>query len=158
MPVALRIEADFGKQSRLAGKDFTKKVIAAAEKKALREAKDLALAKYRATTRTWDGEVSWWARTIKHGYSVWNDRSYYKFVDKGTEVRYASMNKGYKAKTHVGKLYSYGGAPGNRVMYISRLVPREGIEARGFTAKIDELVGKKIRQVFVEELHTRWRV
>lgn len=155
MPVAMRISVNFKSQQRKAGKPLNMGMIRAAEKVALKEAKTLALSLYAKTTRTWVTPTKFSARKTTKGLSILVNNKNYIYIDRGTSVRYATMTKGFKAKTKVGVLYSYQGA--GRVAFVNKAKPKPGIQARGFTVKIDKAVTKKIRQVYFQYLRTRWR-
>jgi hypothetical protein len=59
-----------------------------------------------------------------------------RWISGGTRVRYATMSKGFQAKTRPGKLRSGAGRGG--VAYVSRLKPRPGIKARKFGELVEE--------------------
>lgn len=85
---------------------------------------------------TWKhkGEIRFEAKTRLSAKSVTvtisTDHAIFNFVEGGTEVRYATMTKGFKAKTTPGSL---GSGPGHGgLAYIDKAKPRAGIEARNF--------------------------
>jgi len=63
----------------------------------------------------------------------------YGYLNNGTSVRWATMTKGFQAKTKVGRIKAGTGSGG--LAYVSKKVKRPGIKAR----KWDELIanGKK---------------
>lgn len=65
---------------------------------------------------------------------VYIEDKIYTFLSKGTRVRYATMTKGFVAKTKPGRIASRPGSGG--VFYISKNKPRPGIKARNFDDSI----------------------
>lgn len=63
--------------------------------------------------------------------SVYTEDGPYFWLDRGTAVRYATMHRGFKAKTKVRSFSSSAGVGG--VAYVSRKTARDGIEAREWT-------------------------
>lgn len=156
MTVGIYIEGGFKQQAaKNLTKRFSQKSIKAAENKALRAAKDKALALYRKTTTTWTFPPQFSAQRTAGGYLIQVSDVRYRFLDEGTKVRYATMQKGFVAKTKVGTFYSYKGTGG--VAYVRKKKKRPGIKARGWSEKIRVEVGKIIRRVYREELHTQWK-
>lgn len=114
--------------------------------------------------RTWTGPVPDWISrvyTTASGKGVhlrvnmvgspFGKKKWY-WLDKGTRDRYATMQKGFQAKTSYRVLGSKKGKLG--VAYISTRVPRPGIDARHFndeankrmTPKAEEAVDKAVAQ------------
>jgi len=76
--------------------------------------------------------------------SVSTDDTVYGFLNYGTSVRYATMTKGFVAKTKPGRISARAGS--GRMAYVSKKKPRPGIKARNF----DLLIAKGIeRNVFL---------
>lgn len=67
----------------------------------------------------------------------------WKYLDQGTAVRYATMTKGFRAKTRPGYLVSYAGA--GRLAYVSTKVPRPGIAPRRWSESIQSRGRKAIQ-------------
>ena len=78
----------------------------------------------------------------------------FRFVELGTEIRYATMTSDFVAKTKIGRVRSGPGRGGK--LYVSRLRPRKGIRKRSvvpliakrreprFQAKIMKIVANEI--------------
>lgn len=106
----------------------------------IREAKTVRNQMARPT-RTWQEhhpnfEVEINVSGGNFGVTVSTDSDVYFWLDQGTSVRYATMTEDFKAKTRVRNLNSRGGTGG--LAYVSRRVPRDGIEARQWTDYIME--------------------
>jgi hypothetical protein len=104
---------------------------------------------FEATTRTWVNQPTFTPVQTARGWQVQvNPAEPYKFVDRGTRVRFAFMSKDWKSKTKPGVIASFKGA--GRVLFISRKRPRPGIQARNFTDTITKRMqaraANKIRQ------------
>lgn len=63
----------------------------------------------------------------------------YHWIDKGTDVRYATMTRDFRAKTAPGRRTPHEGQGG--LAYVKKSVPRAGIEARQF----EETIKKKVQ-------------
>lgn len=156
MTVGIYIEANFKQQVRKhLDKRFTKRAIETAERAALFAAKTEALALYRKTTTTWNFPPQFTAIRTAGGWLIQVSDIRYRYLDKGTAVRYATMTPDFKPKTKVGVFYSYAGA--GRVAYVSRKKPRPGIEARGWSERVHERVTLIVRRTFREKLHANWK-
>lgn len=111
---------------------------------------------YIRTVSTWNERPKFTKETQVRGDTVTvlvgTDDKIYKFVDKGTRVRYATMTADFLAKTRPGVLGSRRGQGG--VLFISKKHPRPGIVARRFTETIqerydkmaDEIAAKHVRE------------
>lgn len=153
--IAVKITADFKGQNALhPNKMFNKRASEDAERAALYESEQKAINMYRKTTRTWSSQPSWTAKRTRNGWTIYVSTKIFKYLDEGTAVRYATMTKDFKPKTRTGVFYSYAGA--GKVAYVSKAVPRPGIRARDWTPKVDEEVGKIVRRIYRERLHTNW--
>lgn len=153
--IAIKIEANFGRQNRLhLGRKFNKQATKLAERAALYESQKKALELYRKTVTTWDTPTQFSARRTQAGWTIIASDLRYRYLDLGTKVRYATMTKGFRPKTRVGVLYSYAGA--GRVAYVNRGKRRKGIKARGWTEKIQAQVDKIVHRVYREKLHANW--
>jgi hypothetical protein len=79
-------------------------------------------------------------RVLGDEFSVFvtTDSEVYRFINNGTSVRFATMEKGYKSKSQprVISSRSGGGAP----LYVNKKVPRRGIEARNY---VDEIADRR---------------
>lgn len=67
---------------------------------------------------------------------IYTDDPIYYFLDRGTRVRYATMDREFRSKTKPGRIRSGMGAGNPDPIYVNRGVPRPGIEARRFTDMI----------------------
>lgn len=65
---------------------------------------------------------------------VSTDSAIYLYLDEGTEVRYATMSKDFRAKTRPRFIGSRRGR--GRKLFVSKKHPRPGIKAREFTKTI----------------------
>jgi hypothetical protein len=75
---------------------------------------------------------------------VFIDNMYFYFVDQGTSVRYATMDKDYKVRSESGKLtLKSRGLDG--VAYINTKEPRPGIAPRNFIKTLEEKRRKKFQ-------------
>ena len=156
MTVGIYIEANFKQQTaKLTDRFFTAKAIKAAENAALLEAKNKAMSMYRKTTTTWNFPPQFTAIRTQGGYLIQVSDIRYRYLDKGTKVRYATMQPGFVAKTKVGVFYSYQGNGG--VAYVNKRKKRPGIKARGWSEKIQVEVTRIIHKVYRERLHANWR-
>jgi len=113
-----------------------------------------ALRDYRRTTKTWDREVKFLLVTsvVAPGPTVivGTDDRIYRFIDEGTDVRYATMDPAYVPKTVPGVLNSF---PGGGSYYLDVSNPRPGIEARGFSVMIQ----RKYNTMFPREMEKAMR-
>ena len=86
--------------------------------------------------------------------SISTDDAVFNFVEGGTEVRYATMTKDFRPKTHPGSLNSGKGRGG--VNYIDKRIPRPGVEAREFyrvsAEKRRAAFISKMRQIYIKAL------
>lgn len=78
--------------------------------------------------------------------SISTDDPVFNFIEGGTGIRYATMTRGFRAKTTPGVLGSVAGSGG--LHYIDKAVPRDGIEARDFY----EVSAKKQRAAFISKM------
>lgn len=92
---------------------------------------------FYVTTQTWKGRPPFYIQVTEMRRIVWTDSRIYKFVSRGTRIRYATMTKDFIPKTRVKAIRSYAGRGG--VAFISRAHPRPGITAREF----EEVIAKK---------------
>lgn len=156
MTIGIYIEANFKQQTKKnLTQRFTQKAIKAAENKALRQAKDRALALYRKTILTWNFPPQFTATRTAGGYLIQVSDIRYRYLDQGTKVRYATMTPGFVPKTKVGVVYSYQGS--GRVAFVNKKKKMPGIKARGWSEKIHKEVGLLLRRVYREELHAQWK-
>jgi hypothetical protein len=86
---------------------------------------------FLVTTQSWKGKPKFTIDRKKSGERVIStDNLIYKFVSGGTRVRYATMSRGFIAKTRSGVIGSGPGRGGR--MFVSKMHPRPGIKAREF--------------------------
>lgn len=153
--IVIKITGDFkGQNAKHPDKVFNKRATADAERAALYAAEQKAMDMYRRTTTTWSHRPKWVARRRKDGWTIYVSTNIYRFLDQGTEVRYATMTRDFKAKTRVGQFASYNGRGG--LAYVNTAKPKPGIAARGWTLKVAVEVEKIIKRVYREKLHTNW--
>jgi len=92
---------------------------------------------YRVTTQTWNNKPSFSITKIPgHSFDrvIGTDSDIYKFVDKGTRIRYAVMTPDFQAKSRVKVIGSRKGRGGFSHMNFKK--PKPGIEAREFSEEI----------------------
>jgi len=100
---------------------------------------------FKATTRTWEHQPEF-KEEIHLGanqasVTVTTNSDIYKFVDKGTRIRWALMSGNWKSKTRTGVIGSVRGRGrmvicGRRAMMKRRIKARPGIKARKFSSTI----------------------
>lgn len=156
---AVEITTDFNAQNFSNNVRALKGAVAAAEKAALDEAVPVALKLAQATVATWDNKPNFTVKKVKgpSGWraELWVNDARWTWLDQGTKVRYATMQKGFVAKTRAGVLYSYAGK--GQVAFVSKKKPMPGIAARGWSKLISDRVGPIIRAVYQAEFHKRWQ-
>ena len=69
----------------------------------------------------------------------------FMFLTRGTSVRYATMDTTFRPKTRKGLISSGGGGGERDPLYVSRLVPRDGIEARDIEEAVAEKNKNKVK-------------
>lgn len=67
----------------------------------------------------------------------------YRFLDEGTKVRYATMSRGFQAKTRPNSLQARRGR--GQALFVNKKRPRPGIKARHFTKLVHKLWQPKFR-------------
>lgn len=72
----------------------------------------------------------------------------FMFLTRGTSVRYATMDESFRSKTRRGRISSGGGGGRRKPLYITRDVPRDGIDARD----IEEAVAKKQKKRVIKDI------
>ncbi len=119
-------------------------------RKAAEELRSAMLDDFERTTATWEHKVKWESK-VEVGASVggikvavFTTDPIYKFIDKGTRVRYAVMSKDFKAKTEPNVILSTPGK--GRRLFVSKKHPRPGIKARNFTKIIKRTQEKEFRK------------
>lgn len=114
---------------------------------------DKMLADFRKTVRGWKKKPEFRIDDRKPNRLIVTSDKVYRFVSKGTRVRYAIMTKDFISKTNPGMAVS---GPGQgRVVFVSRKHPMPGIKAREFEIKIamkwrpeiQKMVQKEIKKV-----------
>lgn len=78
--------------------------------------------------------------------SISTNDAVFNYIEGGTDVRYATMTKDFRPKTHPGSLNSEKGRGG--VNYIDKRIPRPGVEAREFY----RVSAEKRRAVFIARM------
>jgi len=92
---------------------------------------DEAVPLFGNTVKTWTRQPTFTPVQTPRGWAVQVDPEYpYGWVDRGTRIRYATMSGDWKSKTKPNVISSYAGR--GRVLFVSRKVPRPGIQARNF--------------------------
>jgi hypothetical protein len=92
---------------------------------------------FDTTTRTWKERPEFTIEKAPFERIVGTDSDIYRFVTRGTSIRYATMMPGFSPKTSVRMIGSSGGKGG--VAFISKKHPKPGIKAREF----EETIGTK---------------
>lgn len=103
---------------------------------------------FQRTTATWKNKPKFETK-IEIGagaggvrITVTTDSDIYKFVDKGTRVRYATMSKDWKSKTTPNEIMSEPGR--GRKLFVNKKIKRPGIKARNFT----KIIARTYRKEF----------
>lgn len=101
---------------------------------------------FQTTTRTWKGRPPFYIIN-KDDFTrfIGTDSDIYRFVSRGTRIRYATMSGDFMPKTRVGYIGSNKGRGG--VAYISMMNPRPGIKARNFEEVIEDKWTKRFPQL-----------
>lgn len=68
----------------------------------------------------------------------------WKWLDQGTSIRYATMTRNFRAKTRVRIISSGPGSGG--LNFVSRAVPRPGIQARFFDNEISRRLDPRLEK------------
>lgn len=156
---AVEITTDFKSQNFSNSVRAMQNVVSAAEKAALDAAVPELLKMSQATVSTWENQPHFSVKRIKgaNGWraELWVNDARWTWLDQGTKVRYATMQKGFITKTKVGVLYSYAGK--GQVAFVSRKKPMPGIAARGWSKLMSDRVGPIIRGAYQDEFHKRWK-
>lgn len=118
----------------------------AAKEKALEALAQEALALFHKTTETWDEQPVFIVRVNNNNTSVTTNSKIYKYIDKGTSVRYAVMSPDFSPKTRVRVIASVGGRGGK--VFVDKRHPKPGIQAREFSVIIQERMQKKFSATF----------
>lgn len=79
---------------------------------------------------------------------VYTEDKVYFFLNYGTVVRYATMHPRFRPKTNPGSLRSGRGNPPYDPIYVSRKVPRSGIQARHWT----DMIFDQRRPIFIKQI------
>jgi hypothetical protein len=89
--------------------------------------------------------------------SVVTSDDIFRYLDEGTGVRYATMRTDFVAKTTPGALSSGKGA-NPKPRYISRMMPRPGIQARNFSVQMrqryEKTFNEDIKNTIMAELRS----
>ena len=97
---------------------------------------------FDVTTQTWKGRPEFKIDSEPGKRIIYTDSDVYRFVSRGTRVRYATMSADFRPKTRTRFIGSSIGRGG--VVRISKLHPRPGIKAREF----EQEIGEKWRDLF----------
>lgn len=89
---------------------------------------------FDVTTQTWRNRPEFKIESQPGERQVATTSPVYRFLDKGTKVRYALMSSDFRPKTRTGYIGSNKGAGG--VVLVSKKHPRPGIKARRFAKTI----------------------
>ena len=106
---------------------------------AIEKTLDSAAKKFDKTINTWKHKPEFKTEIISEGDNYisgmyYTESDIYKFVSRGTRVRYATLTPDFKPKTKVGVIGSGPGKGG--VLYIDTTKPRPGIKAREFEEEV----------------------
>lgn len=136
-------------------KDFKPDALLRAPREAIEGyIKKTALPAFKSTVQTWSPASK---PDFEEGYGRKGDEEYgevaasqstdriYRFVSKGTKVRFATMTPGFMPKTAPGRIPAEAGA--GTVAFVNPLFPHPGIKAR----KFDRQIRVKTRAAFKAE-------
>lgn len=102
---------------------------------------------FGVTTRTWKKRPEFEIKKPKKfERTISTTNKIYYFISGGTRVRYATMVPGFRSKTVVRRITPRKGKGG--VLFISRRIPRPGIEAREFPETIIKKEEKYYKRMF----------
>ena len=118
---------------------------------------------FRRTVQTWDDKPTW-TRDIKRKADKmearWvtladsarpaNANIIYRFITRGTSIRYATMTSDFIPKTQVRVLDSGMGHPG--LAYVSKRFPRAGIKGRQWEELIKEIHEPRLKRTMEKAL------
>lgn len=111
-----------------------RKLVRALENKMSDVAYDIK-ADFDVTTQTWQNRPAFVIQKSPFKRLIYTRSDIYRFVSRGTRVRYAVMTPGFRPKTRVGYLGSNKGAGG--LAFVGK-VPLPGIQAREFEQVIEK--------------------
>lgn len=114
----------------------TKALARAVENTLTGAAKDVKI-DFDVTTRTWKERPKFTIRKQPGMRTISTDSDIYRFVARGTRVRYATMSDDFRPKTRVGWIGSNKGRGG--MVFVDKRFPKPGIKARGW----EKLIKKK---------------
>ena len=120
---------------------FNTKAIARAIENGLDDAAKDVKADFDVTTQTWKSRPEFKIESEPGARKVFTDSDIYRFITRGTRVRYATMSADFQPKTRPLIIKSYKGRGG--VVRISKLHPRPGIKAREY----EQTIGAKWRKL-----------
>ena len=118
----------------------TKKIARAIENGLDGAAKDVKV-DFDVTTQTWKTRPEFKIESQPGERKVFTDNDIYRFITRGTRVRYATMSADFQPKTRPLFIGSNKGRGG--VVRISKLHPRPGIKAREY----EQTIGEKWRKL-----------
>lgn len=130
------------------------RVLAVLNRQAKRYVQDL-----EAVTETWSDPPNF---LIDRGFrggnvyvEIWTPDDKFKWVDKGTRVRYATMTPDFQPKTRRGYIGSFSGKGG--LAYVNKNIPRPGIQARNFSLDIRDRHRDEFRQEIADAIRAGLR-
>lgn len=118
----------------------------------LEQEANIQIKMFRQTTSYWrhkpvfDYKIEMFGDTMQ--LSVFTDDEIYFYIDRGTSVRFATMHPDFRSKTTPGSRKSGRGHGPYDPVFVSKKVPRPGIEARHFT----DMIFDERRPVFIQRL------
>lgn len=97
---------------------------------------------FDTTTRTWKDQPEFTIEKAPFQRIVATDSDIYRFVTRGTSIRYATMMPGFAPKTAVRLIGSMAGK-GSKA-FVSKKHPKPGIKAREFEEAISDKWQKEL--------------
>ena len=101
---------------------------------------------FDVTTQTWRDRPEFTIDKSEGRRMVSTDNDIYRYLDRGTSVRYATMSDNFSPKTRSGFIGSNAGRGG--MVRVSRLHPRPGIQARKFSESIQKKWDAQMATIF----------
>ncbi len=97
---------------------------------------------FDVTTQTWKNRPDFAIESKPGERVIATTSKIYRFLNRGTRVRYAVMTADFRAKTRTGYIGSNAGRGG--LAFVSKKRPRPGIKAREFSKTILEKWRKRL--------------
>lgn len=112
---------------------------------------------FEKTTRTWENKPEFEVETSgasgqfggsgeDPSVTVTTDDDIYRYISRGTRVRYATMSPDFRPKTRVNRIVSYRGRGG--MVFVDTSKPRPGIKARNY----EKIIVKRHRKKYHERV------